>query len=336
MLIYEINLNCFVRTLQREMHQLDWWKCIACRKSWTSFNHVTRRVDWIEEALFLRSKSKNWNNVRYSDEMHTNFDFQRRVYVIRKSSTRICVNCIQHVVEEFKKERDLKRKHVWVAVNYNFKSNMMFYDVFNNINGKMTLQMYRNQILKLVVKSWILEIRANEISFTLKEDDDSNHETNKNNICRTWKKKNLLDCYFNVAKNSDLILIKNCWQESKQWIKKISHWDDEIIEHLMIENWKKHMFQRFINERSKSMFERLRDVIRLKNQMTEYWTLKHFNSIFHTCIVLILIYTNNDRYSISNRYVLIHARCYKFNLILFNSFQKRFIIFIVHENHFIV
>ena len=216
MLIYEINLKCSIKTLQREMHQLDWWKCIACRKSWTSFNHVIRRVDWIEKALFLRSKSKNWNNVRYSDEMHTNFDSQERVYVIRKSNTRICVNCIQHVVEKFKKERNLKKKHVWIVVNYNFKLNMMFYDVFDNINDKMTLQMYRNQILKLVIKSWILEIRANEISFTLKKDDDSNHETSKNNICRTWKKKNLLNCYFNVAESSDLIFIKNCWQKSKQ------------------------------------------------------------------------------------------------------------------------
>ena len=169
----------------------------------------------------------------------------------------------------------------------------------------------------------------------IKKNDDSNHETSKNNICRTWK-KNMLNCYFNVSKSSDLIFIENCWQKSKQWIKKISHWNDEIIKHLIIKNWKKHMFQRFINERNKSMFERLRDVIRLKNQMIEYWTLKHFNSIFHTCIVLILTYTNNNRYSISNRYALTHARCYKFNLTLFNSFQKRFIIFIVHESHFIV
>ena len=271
MLIYESKVKCDVRTLMREMHQLDWWKCIACRKAWTSSNHVVKRVNWVEEALFLRSNSENWNNVRFSDEMHTDFDAQKRVYVIRKSDTDTCASCIQHVASKLKNERDQKRKHVWVAVNYNFKSDLMFYDVSDNSNGKMSLNVYKNKILKSIVKSWILETRANEISFIFEENDDSGHETDKNNICRTWKKNNMLNCYFNVSENFDLSLIENCWQRFKQWIRRISHWDDEIIEHLMIENWKKHMSQRFINERNKSMLERLRDVIRLKNQMTEYW-----------------------------------------------------------------
>ena len=270
MLAYECNLDCSAKTLKREMHHLDWWKCIACRKSWTSPSHVKRRVEWAQDALFLRPNPEDWDNVRFSDEMHTGFGPQGRVYVTRKPGTRTCASCIQHVAPEPKRERDQKRKHVWAAIGYNFKSDLVFYEVPGNTNGKLTLQVYRDKILEPVVKPWILESRANGTVFTLEEDGDSGHGTGKNNICRTWKKDNLLDCYFNVSGSPDLAPIENCWQGPKQWAKKVPHWDDETTEHLMVEGWEEHMPQRFINARSRSMPERLRDVLRLEGQMTGY------------------------------------------------------------------
>jgi len=43
------------------------------------------------------------------------------------------------------------RYPVWAAVGYNFKSKLYFYKVSMNINGKMSMQIYRDEILKGVV-----------------------------------------------------------------------------------------------------------------------------------------------------------------------------------------
>lgn len=195
MLGYEAQCGVSARTLQREMHQLDWWKCIACRKGWVSPKHAERRVNWAKEALFLRPNPEDWDNVRFSDEMHAGFGSQGRIWVIRKPGTRYCAGCIQHTSPEPKDERDSKRKHVWAAVGYGFKSPLVFYYVPGNSNGKMTLEVYRDQILEPIVKPWINDVISGRSGpFTLEEDGDSGHGTGKKNIVRTWKVNHMLDC----------------------------------------------------------------------------------------------------------------------------------------------
>lgn len=63
----------------------------------------------------------------------------------------------------------------WAAVEYNFKSDIIFYDVPGNKNGKLTHQVYINSILEPVVKAWIM---AGE-DFVLQEDGDSGHGPGK-------------------------------------------------------------------------------------------------------------------------------------------------------------
>lgn len=58
---------------------------------------------------------------------------------------------------------------------YNFKSDIIFYDVLGDKNGKMTHMMYIDSILEPVVKPWIMEGR----DFALEEDGDSGHGTSK-------------------------------------------------------------------------------------------------------------------------------------------------------------
>lgn len=61
-------------------------------------------------------------------------------------------------------------------VGYNFKSNLTFYKVPRNTNRKMLLQIYINQILKPMVKPWLIEIQ----DFVLEEDNDSEYGKLKN------------------------------------------------------------------------------------------------------------------------------------------------------------
>ena len=98
---------------------------------------------------------------------------------------------------------------------------------------------------------------------------------------RKWKRKNILNNYFNCLGSSDLISIENCWQGSKQWLKTVSHWDDETTEHLSTEGWKEYVPQRFINERSRNMSQHLKDVIALEGQLTGYWRVESVYIVYN-------------------------------------------------------
>ena len=63
-------------------------------------------------------------------------------------------------------------------MGYNFKSDIHFYDVPGNMNGKMSQHMYINQILEPIVKLWL---DAGE-KFVLEEDEDSGHGPGKANL----------------------------------------------------------------------------------------------------------------------------------------------------------
>ncbi len=60
------------------------------------------------------------------------------------------MDCIQEA--DSLKDKDLKRQHCWAAVGHNFKSDIHFYDMSGNTNGKLTLKAYLKQILKPIVK----------------------------------------------------------------------------------------------------------------------------------------------------------------------------------------
>ena len=63
----------------------------------------------------------------------------------------------------------------WAAVGFNFKSDIIFYDVPGNRDGKMTHQVYIDSILEPVVKPW----PDRDDDFVLEEDGDSGHSTGR-------------------------------------------------------------------------------------------------------------------------------------------------------------
>ena len=99
---------------------------------------------------------------------------------------------------------------MWVAIDHNFKSDLIFYDVAGNSNGKMTADFYVNGILESIVKPWI----QNNLPFILEENRDSGHGIVKSNtvtttLVKTWKQENHLTSYFNCSGSPDLASIEN-------------------------------------------------------------------------------------------------------------------------------
>ncbi len=103
----------------------------------------------------------------------------------------------------------------------------------------------------------------------LEEDGDSGHGPSKNNLVQDWKKEHKLQSYFNCASLPDLAPIENCWQTSKEYLRKYPHWNDSATKELILEGWAK-VNQKFIDKCILSMPKRLQAVIDAEGKMTGY------------------------------------------------------------------
>ena len=152
-------------------------------------------------------------------------------------------------------------------VGWNFKSELVFYEVPGNTNGKMSQEVYINSILYPHV---LPEVKKGK-PFVLEEDGDSGHgSADNNNIVRRWKANHRLQFYFNAPKSPDLSIIENCWQPVKQFIDSVPHWDEEAVKKAIIEGWRTKVSQDFINERVRHFPDRLHDVLDHHGKLTGY------------------------------------------------------------------
>ncbi len=136
-------------TVRRALIQRDWRRCVACRRGFVCPNLAERRCESARKALEARPQKRDWRDIRFSDEFHVSSRASGRVQILRKPGERCCPDCI---VERPEKEDDKQRAHFWAAVGYDFKSELVEYQVPSDTNGKMTQRVYRNRILEGVVR----------------------------------------------------------------------------------------------------------------------------------------------------------------------------------------
>ena len=259
----EVGADVVGRTMHNVLRAaLNYEKCLACVKGWLADPPMQKRVEYAHIMLAKYPKPEDWYRVRFSDEVHFSYGPDGKLRIIRQPGTRYRWDCIQH--RDAPAEKDRKRLHCWAAVGYNFKSDIIFYEVPGNSNGKMTHQVYINSILEPVVKPW--PERGDD--FVLEEDGDSRHGTGRTrNAFKKWKEDHRLEHYFNCSSSPDLAPIENSWQPTKQHIKKYPHWDEASLKALICEGWAT-VSQEFLNERVRSMPQRLKDVISAEGAMT--------------------------------------------------------------------
>lgn len=249
------------------MGTLYYRKCIACEKGWVSPANAERRVKAAQLALFYRPKPTDWRDIRWSDECHFTVGQQSgKIRIIRKPGERYCPDCIHHQPKPKSTSDDepVERYHVWAAVGWNFKSQLYFYKVPTNTNGKMSLQIYRDNILEGVVRPWL---DAGE-KFVLEEDGDSGHGTGQgHNVVKAWKEEHGLKHFFNTPHSPDLSPIENCWRAVKQYISaNISITGLGLME-LVLAGWKR-IPQPKINQMVDSMVVRMQQVLASGGLMT--------------------------------------------------------------------
>lgn len=265
-LVTEAELSITGRTLRSYMHTLDYWRCSSCQRNWIKPELAERYKIRAQNMLAERPEPEDWENVRFSDEVHGGFGPQGKRLVTRKPSEYHCSDCIQYKTPA--KTKDEKKVHVWAAVGYNFCSNLVFYKVPGNTNGKMSQEVYIQSILEPVVKPWI--DRGDD--FVLWEDNDSGHGTTERSIAQIWKRRNACKAQFNIPSHPDLNIIENCWRWPKTRLKQHAHYSEEDITELMIEGWEemRSEHQDKVNDWIHEMPRRLEAVIDAGGQMSAY------------------------------------------------------------------
>lgn len=262
----EVEAEVTEQTIRKTMNvALGYGKRLACVKGHQSEHAKAKRMEWASFMLAKYPLKEDWRHIRFSDEIHFGYGPEDQLRIIRKPGTRYRHDNLQHRLPPPKEDKNRLRKHCWAAVGYNFKSDMIFYDVPTNKNGKMTHQVYINSILEPVVKPWL---EAGD-EFVLEEDGDSGHGTGRANPVRKWKEDHGLKSYFNCAQSPDLSPIENCWLIPKSHVHKYHHWDDSTLEELIHEGWA-HVSQEFINSKVDEMPDRLQAVLDCHGDMTGY------------------------------------------------------------------
>lgn len=84
-------------------------------------------------------------------------------------------------------------------------------------------------------------------------------------LCKNGRQRTNLEYFFNYASSPDLSPMKTCWQPPKQHLKKYPPWDDHTTRELILEGCGLRS-QSFINEKCRSMSQRLRDVMQFKEK----------------------------------------------------------------------
>jgi len=189
----EVQVEADGRTVRRAMHSAGIYTCIACRKELVDAKTAEKRVERARMMLEKYPDWQDWKKVRFSDEVHFGWSDEGRVWIKRPLGERNCPEHIHHPREP--RDKDRKRFHCWAAVGWNFKSDIYFYNVPTNTNGKMTQAVYIDQILEKAVKPWL---EAGH-DFVLEEDGDSGHGPGPKNPVQAWKEKHGLKHYFNVS-----------------------------------------------------------------------------------------------------------------------------------------
>ena len=167
----------------------------------------------------------------FTDESHFYWGPSGKLWIVRKEGERYYPEHVQYRPRKPEKDEKRKRFHLWAAVGYNFISPLVFYEP-TNTNGKMSQEVYINQILEPYVSKWL----ADGLDFTMEEDNDSGYGTmNPKSPAAIWKKNHRLKWYGNAPYSPDLAIIEACWSAPKHHVKKLPHYGDETTKELILE-----------------------------------------------------------------------------------------------------
>ena len=214
-----------------------------------------------------------WKDVRFSDEFHLHHNSRTVEWVLRRRGERFQLDTIQ---KKFKV--DVNEFHVWTYVGWNFKSDLIFYDLDEDEPRNMTINLYIVKMLS-IVKGYRDETEVKDKEFIFQENNDGGHGTrSQENSVRLYKNQINLDFIDDwSAFSPDLSPIENVWRILKQRIRRHEPKTKEELKIVIETEWAK-LTLKEINRviwgtekgRKWTMHDRMQAVIDNEGRMTKY------------------------------------------------------------------
>jgi hypothetical protein len=117
------------------MNQEGFFKRKAYQCQPVSARAARRRVEYARKSLEKRPDSEDWRDIRWSDEFHLSFGPEGPAMIARRPGERYRPCNLQR--RDNPGEDDENRLHGWIAVGYDFKSDITWYETKNR-NGKLS------------------------------------------------------------------------------------------------------------------------------------------------------------------------------------------------------
>ncbi len=144
--------------------------------------------------------------------------FNAKVYVIV-----ITLSSISHLLQV---KRKMINANICTSVRYNFKSDIIFYDLLGNKNGKLIHQIYIKFFFEQFVKLWITTAKY----FVLEEDDDSGYSPSKKISFAHQKNKMILKVISILCSYLICLSLRIARQFPSRAVKNTLTW--------MMQNWR--------------------------------------------------------------------------------------------------
>ena len=135
------------QTVKRRMNAAGYRKCRACQKKWLSEANISKRWDVSEEWRHL--PNWEWEDWHFSDEFHIEHNARGTEWVIRLPSERDCGDCMQK-----KLKRGASEYHCWGMIGYNYKSQLVYYDIDDLNETDAVPRTKKNPLDKALGKKW--------------------------------------------------------------------------------------------------------------------------------------------------------------------------------------
>ncbi|KAH6995961.1 hypothetical protein BKA56DRAFT_609247 [Ilyonectria sp. MPI-CAGE-AT-0026] len=265
-----VQMECNPRTLHRTMGTLSYRRCLGCARCWVHKKAREKRTEYARRMLDAYPQPQDWRLVRFSGELHFGFGLDGKMRLLPRAGEKFCATCAPQPDANW--PRDVKKAHVWAAVGYGFKSELVFYDETTNPNcmGVMTMPEYRDKVLDKVVKPWLADLGPQ--AFILEEDADSfaHGSASKVNLAQQWKEDNGLRCYFNCGESPDLSPLDSLWPAKKQWTADApKDWEDDTLRQMVRDAWAA-IDQERVNMWVDFMPQRLRQVVDTEGRLVPW------------------------------------------------------------------
>ena len=244
--------NVSGRTVKRIMNNEGYRKCRACKKKWLSEPNRQWRLANCDEWRFI--PDWQWKQWHFSDESHFHCNSRHTDWVIRTAGERDCSDCMQK-----KLKVGASQVHVWAMIAYDYKSDLVFYDMeelapidvvrrskrnplgrdLKKKGGNVTMEAYAKLILPHVQRRRDY-VENNGGTFVFQEDRDGGHGLgSSDNIAVETKVRMNIDWVDNWSPQSpDLNPIENVWRILKSRVKKHKCKTAAALRTAILEEWK--------------------------------------------------------------------------------------------------